>query len=517
MRVVASGYASAVMVGDDSSETEDLRERLDVFGAFMGGIIFELDRELRYERVWTAHPGLLALPPQALVGRAASEVLGPREFTLLKEAVAHVDATGEPVALDYVLDVVSGRRSFSAELRARVSRGRATYIMLVRDVTEARALEAKLLQTERLAALGLLAASVMHEIRQPLSYLLTSIGVVERDLAGTPLGASTSASLANIRDGGRRIAEIAGSLDFLAGRRKHAASFDVKVPVQAAIDLCASELAGIDVVRELPDLPRAQGDEGELCQVITNLLLNSAQSFSSVEAGMPRRITLRSARVRDRIVLTVEDNGPGIPADLRPRIFDAFFTTKERGRGAGLGLFVSRSIVEAQGGTLHIASVPGQGTSVEVQLPLAAEDGDGGPPASSTKPSTRRRLSLLIVDDEPRYRESLRLALSADHDVETRDGAAALAEVTLDPTRFDLVLCDMAMAGVDGIAFFEHMSALEVGDRFVLLTAGAFTQRAAEFIAAERCPVVTKPIEVEDLLTLLDRLASRHTASSRLA
>lgn len=499
----------------DASEVDDLRERLEVFGAFMGGIIMEFDADLRYERVWTAQPGLLALPAENLVGKNVRDVLGPREFALIEEAVARVDAEGKPTALDYVLDVADGRRAFSAELLGRTRGGRKTYCMLIRDVTEARALEGKLLQTERLAALGLLAASVMHEIRQPLSYLLTSIDVVERDLAGAELGASTGASLANIRAGGRRMAEIAGSLDFLAGRRQQNSSFDVRVPIQAALDLCASELTGIAVDRDTPELPRVRGNEGELCQVITNLLLNSAHSFEGGSPDSARTIAIRTSLLGDRVAIAVEDNGAGIPETLRTRVFDPFFTTKENGRGTGLGLFVSRSIIEAQGGAMQLVTNDAPGTTIEVLLPVAEEQA-GDAPISSTKPAAaRRRLSILIVDDEPRFRESLRLALSAEHDVETRSGNAALAELTAAPDRFQLVLCDMAMAHVDGVSFYAHMKGLGIEDRFILMTAGAFTDRAREFIDAQLCPIVTKPVEIDDLLALFDQRIVAIAASTQ--
>ncbi|MBX3225962.1 MAG: response regulator [Labilithrix sp.] len=495
------------MTEPEGSDVEDLRERLEVFGAFMGGIIMEFDRELRYERIWTAQPGLLALPPEDLIGRHVRDVIGAREMTLIEEAVARLEATGEPVALDYVLDVPDGRRSFSAEVRLRHAGDRPTYLMLIRDVTEERALEAKLLQTERLAALGLLAASVMHEIRQPLAYLLTSIEVVERELAGAALGATTTGSLANIRDGGRRIAEIAGSLDFLAGRRERRTSaFDVRVPIQAALDLCSSALAGVVLDRDTPQPLRVHGDESELCQVITNLLLNSAQSFGDGSAG-PHRVAVRTSLYDGRVSVAIEDNGPGIPAPYLPRVFDPFFTTKDRGRGTGLGLFISRGIVEAQGGTLRITSESGRGTTVEVLLPVAQDEEGSVAPISSTKPSAaRRRLKLLVVDDERRFRESLRLALSVDHDVETNDGARAIAAVEAEPERYDLVLCDLAMAGVDGVTFHERMRSLGVADRFILMTGGAFTARAADFAASQACPVITKPFAVEELLALIDRV-----------
>ena len=428
--------------------------------------------------------------------------------------MARVLATGQPTSVDYTLDVPAGRRTFSAELRPREAPdgGPPTFTMLTRDVTEAKELEGKLVQAERLAALGLLAASVGHEIRQPLSYVLASLEVLERELQSAALNDRATSSLSNIRTGSRRIAEIAASLDLLAGRRKRTpAPIDVRVPLQAALDLCASELTSHVLERDTPELPRVRGDESELCQVFANLVLNAAQSLDPASASGPQRVIVRSSRAGDHVRVTVSDTGSGIAPEHLAHVFDPFFTTKDKGRGTGLGLFISRGIVEAQGGTLRITSEAGRGTTVEVLLPIAEPALATRAPAASVHPDgTRRRLEILLVDDEPRFLQSLRLALEPDHDVEVQGrGSDALALLEKHPSRYDIVLCDLAMPDVDGAAFYERMAALGVANRFILMTGGAFTPRAADFIAAKICPMIAKPFLLEDLLDLLDSVARK--------
>ena len=514
MREVDPGNDQAPPSSKEAEERDDLRERLEVFGAFMGGIIFEFDQQCRFVRVWTAQPGLLAAPAEELIGRTVREALGDDSGAIFDEAAARVLATGEPTAVDYTLDVPAGRRTFSAELRPRegADGGPPTFTMLTRDVTEAKELEGKLLQAERLAALGLLAASVGHEIRQPLSYVLASLEVMERELQSLPLNERASTSLSNIRTGSRRIAEIAASLDLLAGRRKRTpAPIDVRVPLQAALDLCASELASHALDRDTPELPRVRGDESELCQVFANVVLNAAQALDPLARSGPQRVTVRSALAGDHVRVTISDTGSGIATEHLARVFDPFFTTKDKGRGTGLGLFISRGIVEAQGGSLRIRSEPGRGTTVEVLLPIAEPALAVRAPAASIHPDeTRRRLEVLLVDDEPRFLQSLRLALEQDHDVEVQGrGADALALLAQHPTRYDIVLCDLAMPDVDGVAFYEKMAALGVASRFILMTGGAFTPRAADFIAATPCPMIAKPFQLEELLALLDSVARK--------
>lgn len=119
--------------------------------------------------------------------------------------------------------------------------------------------------------------------------------------------------------------------------------------------------------------------------------------------------------------------------------------------------------------------------------------------------AARRRLVVLAIDDQPRFLESLHLALEDVHHVETRTSAVdALALLREDPQRFDVVLCDLAMPDIDGAAFHERMREMGIGDRFVLMTGGAFTPRAAEFVRTGVCPSIVKPFVLERLLALLD-------------
>lgn len=512
----------------DTDTVADLQDRIDVLTAFTGGIVIELDRDGRYLRVWTGEPQLLVRPVEELLGHTVTHVLGPEVGTRFHDAFREVADTGTSMAFEYSLDVQAGRRTFSCEIRPRESRGGAprTVTLLIRDVTAAKALEAKLLQTERLAALGLLSASVGHEIRQPLAYVSTSLDVLERELAHVPLSEPARASLENIRSGARRIAEIAASLHLLAPHRRPAnRSVDVRRPLKAALDLCASEIVGLQVDCSLADLPPIRGDEGALCQVFANLILNAAQAF--LPSSARRKIVRVSAALAgDSVRVRVADTGQGIAPDQLEHVFDPFFTTKGS-EGTGLGLFVTRGIVEAHGGTIAIESEVGLGTTVDVLFPAArADEASPREPTTGVHPVQARhrtaeaaslthpRLELLIVDDERRFLDSLRLALGDLHEVETRTSASdALELIEKAPHRYDVVVCDLSMPEVDGVTFYERMKSLGVGDRFVLMTGGAFTPRAAEFIASNACATIGKPFPLDQLLVLLDDVSRNRRAS----
>jgi DNA-binding NtrC family response regulator len=128
-------------------------------------------------------------------------------------------------------------------------------------------------------------------------------------------------------------------------------------------------------------------------------------------------------------------------------------------------------------------------------------------PSELREHTSTSRLRLLIVDDERRFLESLLLALGGSHQAEGRTRAAeALALLEASPERFDVILCDLSMPEIDGVAFYERALRFGFGDRFILMTGGAFTPRASEFMARSACPSIDKPFQLEQLLALIEEV-----------
>ncbi|MDF2697816.1 MAG: Histidine kinase [Labilithrix sp.] len=493
-------------------DVEELEQRLGIVTTFVGGILFEIDEDGRYVAVWTGQPELLFMPPEVMQGRSVADVVGPEFGAHFAALCQRVRETGRPEVFEYVLDVPAGRRNFRGQVcltpRKR-SDGPQTFTLLVRDVSEETRLRAMLVEAERLAAMGLVAASVGHEIRQPLAFATTSLEVLATEIlrAGAPSQRALEA-LTHVSDAVRRIGGIAANVGIVAPDRQRDMTTDVRRPIGAALDLCASELQGrAKISVEVPDLPRVHANEGELCQVIANLLLNAAHA---VEPGRTpaNRIDIKAKLVDSskNVRITVEDDGCGIdPANVE-RVFDAFFTTKAPGRGTGLGLFVSKRIIEESGGSLAIDSTLHGGTTVTLTLPVVV--GEVALP-SAYPARSERRLSILVVDDEPAFLRSLQLLLEDAHDVvvcsRSRD---ALDLVRKDPRRFDAILCDLSMPEIDGVAFYGQLEAIGVADRFVLMTAGAFTPHGEAFLRGARWRIA-KPFTPEKLFSVLAGVTAR--------
>ena len=263
--------------------------------------------------------------------------------------------------------------------RTRDDQGGLEYIGAVQDVTERRRAQeeldrarSELTHVTRVTSLGTLAASIAHEVNQPLSGIVTNASTCLRMLAAEPpnLDGARETVRRTIRDG-HRASEIVNRLRGLFTRKEVIAeSVDLNAATTEVIALMASELRrGSVVVREeLADgLPTVTGDRVQLQQVILNLLLNAAEAMREVN-DRARELTIRTEReAGDRVRVAVRDTGVGVDPQSMNKLFDAFYTTK-RG-GMGVGLSISRSIVERHHGRLWAEPNDGPGATFWFSIP----------------------------------------------------------------------------------------------------------------------------------------------------
>ena len=302
--------------------------------------------------------------------------------------------------LDHPVEVGSSRemwdlaRSFNA-MRDRLGEAMAE-INQAAQVLEAKVDERtrqlkeahqRLMQADRLASLGQLAASVAHEINNPLSGVLNYSALMNRILRedGVPRErvAEFRGYLERVSEQTARAGRIVSDLLAFSRRSKpHRAPADLPGIVRTTVSLVSHKLKlmSVDARLDLPDdLPLLPCDASQIQQVVLNLVMNAAEATRPHGKGAVR-VAARRAPDRAALLLEVADDGEGIPPEALSRIFDPFFTTKEEGRGLGLGLAVVYGIVEAHGGTIDVRSRPGEGATFTVALPIdgaAAEDGAG--------------------------------------------------------------------------------------------------------------------------------------------
>jgi PAS domain S-box-containing protein len=378
------------------------------------------------------------------------------------------------------------------------------------DLTERRELQARLALADRMASVGTLAAGVAHEINNPLAYVITNIEAATTEIKKLARNSRAVEALVEAKDGAERVRKIVQDLKtFSRADDDSRERVDLKSVVVSSIGLAMNEIRHrARLVRELAEAPRVDANAGKLGQVVVNLLVNAAQAIPEGEADRHEiRVVTRTAD-DGHAVLEVKDTGPGMPPEIRRRIFDPFYTTKAVGEGTGLGLTICHGIVAALGGSIEVESAVGAGATFRVTLPPSTiVDRPSRPsaePAGELR-GTERRGRVLVVDDEPLIGKSVQLLLSTRHDVVPLTSAREAYDRLMSGERWDAVLCDLMMPEMTGMDLYERVEkrAPELARRMVFLTGGAFTPRARAFLERARNPRVEKPFDEETLATAI--------------
>jgi two-component system NtrC family sensor kinase len=237
---------------------------------------------------------------------------------------------------------------------------------------ELKAIQAHLLQAEKLAAIGKLAAGVAHEINNPLTGVLTNASLMLEDL---PAEDPRREELQTIVDETLRCRKIVrGLLDFARQTKPQRQALSLNQVVEDVLALVRNQATFQDIVvntRLDPGLPEIAADRDQLRQVVLNVVLNAAEAMSG---GGRITVSSRALPGRHAVELQVGDTGPGIPEDVRDKLFEPFFTTKTS--GTGLGLAIAYGIVQRHGGTIEVESQPGKGTTIALVLPVEGQGSD---------------------------------------------------------------------------------------------------------------------------------------------
>ncbi len=394
-------------------------------------------------------------------------------------------------------------------------------VLVFRDPGAHRTLARRLELTDRLAALGTLAAGVAHEVNNPLSVVVANAAYVGEELArvraehGPAAGVDEAiVAQAEITGAAERIARIVGDLRELAKPPQDGeARADVAAAIARAVRTTAAALRDrARVVTEIEPVPAAVGEDARLAQVLVDLMVNAAHA---IPPGARRRhtVTVRARLARSQpthaamIEIEVADTGSGIAPAILPRIFEPFFTTKPL--GAGLGLAVCHGIVTSLGGEISARSTPGEGTTIQIRLPQAPRM------RTPSDPPLRAKARVLVIDDEELVLRALGRMLR-EHDVVTaRGGAEALARIASDPG-FDVVFTDITMPDMTGIELYRLLVAQrpEIVSRVVFLSGGAVTPDIRSFLASIPNPHLEKPVRGSLLDDVIARVRARAATSA---
>ncbi|MER8534676.1 PAS domain S-box protein [Mesorhizobium sp. M1005] len=368
----------------------------------------------------------------------------------------------------------------------------------------------KLHQNEKMAAMGSLLAGVSHELNNPLAVVVAQSTLLH-EFAADP---QTKVRAEKVRAAAERCGRIVKS--FLSMVRLHPAAqaeTDLNQVIRAALEVTAygARSSGIIIDTDFASGPLlAMADADHVTQVAANFLINSQHALVGVAGD--RRIKVRTFRSdRGNPGFSVEDNGPGVPEAIRSRIFESYFTTKPVGVGTGIGLSISKSIIERHNGNIWFEEVSPRGVRFVVQLPAIA----AGAAAAGEAPSRSSGLRhALIIDDEPDVAASLSDILELmgikSRVVPAWVSAAATLSGHVPP---DIVFSDLRMPGTSGIAAYRELLAEMPGlaRRFVLVTGDLIGAKGEieALPAQQRPPILEKPFSTLDVRGVLSAIAEQ--------
>ncbi len=469
-----------------------------------------LVREGRWAYVNEALASALGARRMDLIGQGVEDRLSEADRSRSGEGLlrgASPGGSADPVEVAFVREDGASVTMEVVEGPTLEHEGEPARLLLLRDTTERRRLEAELLHTQKMEAVGRLAGGIAHDFNNLLTVVIGGASLARSDV---PAGSDAHRSLGDVLDASRRASALARQL--LAFSRKDPAHPQVIDParhVEAATSMMVRLLGeDIELRTDLADVGRVYADGGQLDQVLVNLIVNARDAMTgggTIEISTrSERVTADAARAPwtgatpgDYAVLSVVDQGTGMTPEVQARAFEPYFSTKAAGRGTGLGLSSCYAIARAAGGAMVVSSQVGQGTRAELWLPKTERPLPSEPAAQSTRPRLGTREVILLVEDEALVRSvCARLLRSVGYTVLEADGGAkALELLRSHRDRVRLVLSDVRMPGMSGVQLSAEVNRLAPGLP-VLLASGY----AEELEGRRDLDVLAKPYMPDVLL-----------------
>ena len=469
-----------------------------------------------------------------VLGRAVDELMIPARFRdAHQQGIRRMQSGAPPRVLGKRLEMHALRADgseFPIEmvLWRTDAEGTVFYTASISDLSErfeaAQQIERQreaLRQSEKLTAMGSLLAGVSHELNNPLAIVMGRASLLEEKCEDNP---ALVRDAQRIRDAAERCGRIVRTfLDMARSKPSRRGSVSLNDAVHAAVDMLGYTMRSHDIELRLQldaHLPEVSADADQICQVVLNLLVNAQQALALVER--PRWIVVStgvaavdSADARGgNVWMRVVDNGPGISALARARIFEAFFTTKAEGMGTGMGLSVSRALAREHGGELLLeAAQPDAGAAFCLTLPVlgASQRQRAATLAAVADIDAPVLARVLVVDDEAELAGVMREMLeSAGYEVSTAESGAVALEL-LGAARFDAIVSDLRMPDMDGAALWREIRAQHAGlaGRLLFVTGDTLSPAAAEFFGRSGCEGLDKPFSKAELLAKVAAVLQR--------
>ncbi len=511
----------------------EMHRRLAATVAAIPDLLFELDTRGRICEYHACERESLYAPPEAFLGKTVEQVLPPDASGIILDALKRAAAEGTHRGATYSLDMPGGRRWYeiSIAVKPEGSAPDARFVALVRDITERKraeeetmVLREELALFSRIATTGEMTASIAHELNQPLAAILNNAEAALRSMQGESSNLEELREiLMDIAADDRRAAELIRSMRSMLkenGSEHRPLYLDELIADVLALVRNNAQTRKITISLDLDEsIPPITGERVQLQQVFLNLIINAFEAMEGSEK--PGKLVIRTRKSGKEILLDVIDSGPGIPPDRLDAIFKPFFTTKKN--GLGIGLRLSRKIMNAHGGRLWAENNAEEGATFHLTLPMIGESGlthermhpekeEQKQSDSSAQSNPTKRIRVLLADDDAAFQQRTADLLSKEPDMEivgTANNGQEAAELAakLSP---DIILMDIDMPKLNGIE-----ATLVIADKhpeicIIALSTHEENDRVQAMLNAGASKYLTKHRQTAELIRTIRVCTSHH-------
>lgn len=376
-------------------------------------------------------------------------------------------------------------------------------LVMMRDITAARRMEQRVMQTEKLTSLGLLTSGIAHELNNRLTPILGFADLINAQR----LGEKDRKRLSIIIDAANSSRSILDSLlKFSRNKPPEKSVFDMRDIIRRVLSLYAPTVKkrGIRLVcDEGPEALFVKADMNCMEQVLVNFINNAIDAIGDRKGT----IRIKSALNTGSVDVAIEDTGPGIPEEIITRVFDPFFTTKTRDKGTGLGLSICYGIVSDHRGEISLENT-GRGALARVRIPAmipesheGPEAADEGEPAGSCEVrEPARRPVIMVVEDEEDLQELMVDTLSPYYEVKTFDNGRHAFD-GLHERQWELIISDLRMPVMDGMELYRAVVKIQprLKKKFLFITGDTYDHQVKEFLESTGAVFLRKPFRIKDL------------------
>jgi two-component system, cell cycle sensor histidine kinase and response regulator CckA len=466
---------------------------------------------------------LFGVDRSLLIGVDVAELFHPEDVPALAEHLERVER-GEVVLPHEYRAMARDRSILVLELSSvtLIYDNEPTVLSFGRDVTERKREEQRLLQADRLSALGMLASGMAHAINDPLTYVLLNLDHLSRCLPGLAGNLDslpdTMARLAEAREGADRMATIVKRMrSFARTDESSNRVLDLRAVLESVVDLVGHEVHHRGkLTTRFENVPPVLANESKVEQICLGLLLFAAQMLPD-DAAQQREVRLSlEADERQFAVLEIVCEGCNVTESDVQNLFDPF-SASDDGKVLGFGLNVCSGLVEQLGGQIEAELLPGTGLLLRTAIPCVSlqrltETKLPSSPPSSMPPLPGGKARVLVVDDDPGVGRALRLMLEQEHDVKSLVKPREALQELLSDSGYDLVFCDLMMPDLSGMDIYQVLRFNRPGyeAKIVFMTGGAFTPSARRFLAQIPNQRIEKPFNLHSLQRLVQKSVRRH-------